>query len=380
MKLKYIYPLIIFLGLLLIPTKIKAASPTTTLTVDGVLIGSYGSAQEAVDMVTTTPGTNFVIEIASGTVTDPLNILQQTNKNVVIKPQPGAVVTFTNTITVDGNGNLNNPETLLIQGFIFDFTEGTYVNCIDFNLIPPRVGFAYPHNVTINGCTFKGIYDTTVAVQSIPGGLRNISIINSTATDMHSLAQLKAVSGYAFIQNCVVSNASGGVNFYGTGDLIVDSCNFAVEGYAVRSGQGAGVISNVGSVTVNNSILNSNSPTVGTIVLRGDSTSNINIIHSDINNADPSGASIQNLNAASEGLYNIRIVETNINGDISGIILTTITTIDDPNVLNGPIFININPNGSTYLLEILIVLFIILILPVLLFIIIEANRNRFSFT
>lgn len=362
MKRKILYLLVMIICLCFLPVNVSAASPPATLSVDGGAAVNYPSVQAAVDAITSTAGTNFVVEVAEGIVSDPLNITQQINKNVVLRPQSGATVTFTNTINIDGNGNLNSPETLLIQGFIFDLSEvGAPENCIYFTLIPPHIGFSYPHNITINGCTFLGIFDTTVAVQSVPNGSRNIAIMNCTATNMHSLAQLKAVSGYAFIQNCIVSNASGGVNFYGTGDLIVDSCKFDVEGYAVRSGQSAGVISNNGSVTINNSILNSNSATVGTVVLRGDSTSNINIIHSNITNNAAGGAFLENLNAASQGLYHIDIVESNVIGGINGILLPTITTIDDPNVENGPINISNGPD-SKYILVIVILVVLILLL------------------
>lgn len=363
MRLKGIFVLALILCMCLLPVKAFAASSEATLTVDGEPVGTYASVQEAVDAIENIDGDNFVVEIAEGTVTDPLNILQWPNKNVVIQPQSGASVVFTNTITIDGNGNLNSPETLLIQGLSFDFTAGSPANCIDLNLTPGRVGFAYPHNVTINGCSFNGVFDGTVAVQSAPGGMRNIAIINCTATDMHSLAQLKAVTGYAFIQNCVLSNSDGGVNFYGVGDLIVDSCRFDVVGYAVRSGQNVGAISNAGSVNVNNSILNSNSADDGTIVLRGDSTSNINILHSNITNADSDGAVIQNLNSASEELYNIDVVESNLTGQITGIDLSTITTIDDPNVPNGPVCVSddTDNNNLILLLELLIVLLILLL-------------------
>jgi len=366
MKHKIIYLGLLVLSLCFLPVVAFAASPEATLSIDGGPPVTYPSVQAAVDAVTANPGTDFVIEIAAGTVTDPLNIIQQPNKNVVIRPQAGATVTFTNTINIDGNGNLASPETLLIQGLNFDLTEGTVENCINLTKVSPNPGFVYAHNVTINGFHFRGIFNLTVAVQSAPGGMRNIAIMNCTATDMHSLAQLKAVSGYAFIQNCVVSNADGGVNFYGSGDLIVDSCKFDVVGYAVRSGQNAGVISNLGSVTVNNSVLNSNSATDGTIVLRGDSTSNINIIHSNITNANPAGSALQNLNAASIDLYNIDIVETNLNGQITGINLDTIITIDDPNVPNGPVNITGDGNNTTliFLATFLAVLVLILLLVI----------------
>lgn len=350
--------LMAFIFMCLIPNSILAASPPAKLLRgDGTLVGDYASVQAAIDAVTVTAGDSFIVEVAEGTVTDPLNIIQQPNKSVVVRPEAGAEVIFTNTIFIDGNGNFNGPETLLIEGFIFDFSSGVIADCISFVVIPPNVGMSYPHNITINGCTFTGVFDTTVAVQSVPGGSRNIAITNCTATNMHSLAQLKAVSGYAFIQNCVVSNSAGGVNFYGTGNLIVDSCNFEVEGYAVRSGQGAGAIQNVGSVLINNSILNSNS-TVGTVVLRGDSTSNINIVHSNLTNGG--GSVIQNLNGASIDDYNITISESNLTGDITGINPITVYVIDDPNVVNGPICIINESNGNMLVTILVLSLFVLL--------------------
>ncbi|RXE57601.1 hypothetical protein [Acetivibrio mesophilus] len=369
MKRIFLLLLTMIICLPILSTNVYADSPPATLTVDGVLIGSYPSVQAAVDAVVTTIGSNFVIEIAAGTVTDQLNIAQQPNKNVVVKPQPGATVTFKNTIVVDGNGNLNSPETLLIQGLNFDLSSGTPENCIHFNLIPPRVGYCYPHNVTINGCTFKGVLGTTVAVQSVGGGSRNIAILNCTATNMHSLAQFRAVSGYAFVQNCTLSNSENGVNFYGPGNLVIDSNKLEVQGYAVRSGQSSGSIITTGSVTINNSILKSDSTEDGTLVLRGDSTNNIIIIHSTITNANVNGAGIQNLNEASEGLYKIDIVESDINGHITGIIPSTIAVIDDPNVPNGPVSINGNGSDDNILSQILRIILTILLIILLIILI-----------
>ncbi|NLJ96330.1 MAG: right-handed parallel beta-helix repeat-containing protein [Clostridiales bacterium] len=365
MKQKFIYFLVIIICLFFLPNKALAATPAATLTVDGVLIGTYASAQEAVDAITLTPGSNFIIEIADGKVSDSLNISQQPNKNVVIKPQAGASVTFTNSIKIDGNGNLNSPETLLIEGLNFDFNSKSPEYVIHFTLIPPRAGYSYPHNITINGCTFKGVVDKTIAVQSVTGGARNISIINCTATDMHSLAQFRSVSGYAFVKNSTISNSSGGVNFYGLGDLIISNCTFDVVGYAVGSGQISGTISNTGSVTINNSILNSNS-TEGTVVFRGDSTYKINIIHSNVVNANTNGVSIQNLNQTSEEQYKIDIVESDLTGQITGINPSTIAIIDDPNVANGPVNIDSSDNRILYvIIKIILILSIIILIPLI---------------
>ncbi len=345
---------------LLLPIHLSAASPAATLTVDETLIGSYPSVQEAVDAVTQTAGSRFVVEIAGVTLSDPLNITQQTGKDLSLYPQTGASVTVTNTITIDGNGNFYGAEGVLLQGLTFDMTASdSPANCIYFNLIPPRTGYCYPHNITINNCQFNGIEDVTVAVQSVAGGSRNIAITNCTADGMHSLAQLKAVAGYALIQNCIVTNSSAGVNFYGPANLLVDSSQFTVTGYAVRSGQGSGVISDNGSVTINNSILESSSTEDGVIVLRGDSTKNINILHSILTASATDGMVLQNLNAASSALYRITFSETDIGGLITGIDDAAITIIDDPNVPNGPV--NIGPQPDIEWMIILLVVFAVLL-------------------
>lgn len=356
-----------------------ADSPSATLTIDGKLYGTYETVQEALNLIESADGSNFVIEIAGGTVSDPLNILQRENKNVVIRPQPGESVIFTDTITIDVSGRLSGPETVLIQGLTFDFTsEDAPGKCIFFDFLPVRDGYCYLYNITINGCDFTGIFNKTVAVQSVRGGSRNIAVINCTATDMHSLAKLKAVSGYALIKNCTVGNSGGGVNFYGVGDLIVDNCRFDVVGYAVRSG-GSGSISDTGSVTINNSILNSNSSKDGTIVLRGDSTNNINILHSNITNENPDGAAIRNINEDSHDKYDIDVVESNITSQIIGIDLPTITVIDNPNVTNGHVSVIDNPGGTLILLITIldIILVILLIILAILIVRIVIGLIRF---
>lgn len=365
MKHKIIYLVILAICLSFLPGIAFADSPEATLSIDGGAPVSYPSVQAAVDAVTANPGTNFVIEIAAGTLTDELNIEQQANKNVVIRPQPGATVTIKNTINIDGRGDINSPETLLIQGLHFDLTGTTVENCIHF---PKPAGFNYAHNVTINGCTFKGEPNggvAQVAVRVATGaGARNIAIMNCNANDLHSLGQLYAVSGYVFVQNCIVSDVTeGGINYYGTADLIVDSCKFDVQSYAVRSGQSAGAPS-TGSVTINNSVLNTNSATDGAVVLRVQSTRDINIIHSNItNSATPAGPSVQALNSSG---FDIDIVESNLVGDIPDPATNTITIIDDPNVPNGPVNITGNGGDTTYIfLIVFLSIFVVILLPIL---------------
>lgn len=362
---------ILLVSFLFLPITSLGASPVATLTVDGILVGSYDSVQQAVDAVTQTNGNRFVVEIAQGTFNESLNITQQLKKDLIIRPQQGASVTFVNTVTIDGNNQIDGSESLQLQGLSFDMTSGSPENCIYFNLIPPNTQHCYPHNITINDCHFKGVEGLTVGIQSVGRGSCNISIINCTATNMHSLAQLKAVQGYALIQNCVLDNSVEGVNFYGTGNLVVDSCQFHVSSYAVRSGQSIGKISDNGSVTINNSILKSSSAKDGILILRGDSTRKINILHSMLTSSAANGMALQNLNADNSALYQIVFVETDINDLVFGVDTSTVNIIDDPNVPNGPI--NLNPQSNYryifILVAILSILLIILIPVIITFII-----------
>lgn len=340
------------------------ASPIATLTADGLLIGTYPSVQEAVDAVTTTTGSDFLIEIAEGIVDDPLFILQLENKNLTIMPQSGAAVTFTNTITIDGGGELNHPERLLIQGLSFDLTSGIPEECIFFNFLPTRSGHCYPHNVTINGCSFTGIEGTTVAIQSIRGGSKNIAVTNCTGNNLHSFAQLKAVAGYAFLQNCTLTNSLESVNFYGPADLIIDSCYLDAQMYAVRTGQSDGTVTPGSSLTINNSILRSSFPTDGTIILRGGAGENINILHSTITNTDEAGMAFQNLVPANAALFHPTILESDINGTISAIDLSSFIIIDDPAVPNGPVLLGPQPSylGLVAFLSLLVLILLIILL------------------
>lgn len=288
---------ILLIAYFLFPLKALAASPEATLTIDGGTSIIFSSVQEAVNHVQdpTTSGSDFVIEIATGVVTAPLDIIQQADKNLTIRPLTGADVTFTNTINIDGAGRHAGEERFLLERIRFDMTAGTISECVYFKLIGRTTGYCYPHNITINDCHIIGVEDDTVGVQSVGGGSYDIAITNCTADGMHSLAQLKAVNGYALIQNCVLKNSSGGVNFYGDADLIVDSCQFTVKGYAVRSGQNAVLsVLNVGSVIINNSILESSSSQDGVIVLRGGSSKYIRVVHSIITASNANGMALQN--------------------------------------------------------------------------------------
>lgn len=364
------------------PIKAIAASPAATLTIDGGVPINCTSVQDAVDRVEkSTIGSNFVIEVAAGTVSDEIKIEQQIGKNLTIQPQQNAVVTFTNTISIDGMTHFYDAAGVLLQGLNFDMTKSSSDNCINLTLFVDTRNHHYCHNITVNNCHFKGLKGTTVGVQSSAGGMRNIAITNCTATGMHSLAQLKAVSGYALVQNCILTNSEGGVNFYGPASLVIDNCQFSVDNYAVRSGQSGttGKSKNDGSVIINNSILQSSLDKDGLVVLRNDSSENISIAHSILKANAENGIVIQNLTADNTSSYRISISESDYWGDFKDINDKTIRVIDDPEVPNGPIHLSPQPEPDcewTVVLICVITILLITLAVVATFLIITLRRYR----
>lgn len=319
-----------------------------TLYVDNNLEGKkYPGPQEAVDAVTTaTTGTDFVIKIAAGTYKDKLEIIQQAGKNVTICPADGAKVIFKNTISIDGNGKYYFAEKLKIKNIEFDMTwltstnvtplisksVATEVRCIDteyLRLAPAQ--YVYGHNITIDGCIFRGpeaaVGKDIVAIKTKGAGTRNLSILNCEAYNMHSLVQAVSVMGL-LVDHCKVRNSSGGVNHYGITEkevtptpdggtevneipTTISYCDFEVDGYAVRSGQGSGTPKKDDTLSIKNCIFKTNgSEDKGSIILRGDTAAKVKITECSITNND--GVVIQSL--GNEKMLSITITDCNTTG------------------------------------------------------------------
>ncbi len=359
-KFKYLnfLCLLMLIPTLFPPLTLHAASPTVSLTVDGVPYRSYTSLQEALNMVEPLSGTDFLIEIASGVVSDPSYIVQEQGKNLTIRPMPGANVTITNTIHVDGNALYSDSAGVMLQDLYFDFSAASSPsNCIFLtNAAGAR---SYVHNFVVSACSFKGIYGTTVALQSVAGGIRNISMIDCIGEDLHSPAQLRALAGTGWIENCNFTHTLEGINIYGPGNLDISNFYLKATTYAVRVGQAAGDVTTSGALTINNSILESASLTDGTLILRNNVPESVNIIHSNITNTATPSTAIQNTNAQIASSFIINIVESNIVGNITNIAVNSIRIIDSPNVPNGPVSVLPQPTNWWLLLLLFIPLGII---------------------
>ena len=230
-----------------------------TVTQDGVLIypvvvaqiGStgYATLQAAVDAAHEMTG-NVTIELLDN-ISGYSIVHQKEGLNLTID---GKSKTLEGQIIVIGDGRLNGAETLTIQNIQFnDNTSNFYTGTDAFVLVPSTKTSGTPfynpsynnhaHNITISGCTFTGDYPTSnvVAFKSNSGtdGTKNLTMEDVTATNLHSLAQLTAVTDATF-DNCSATQTGSFIGANGGGgSYIVKDCTFEshpdkADGYAFR--------------------------------------------------------------------------------------------------------------------------------------------------
>ena len=149
---------------------------------------------------------------------------QQEGRNVVIN---GNGKKFDGTILIDGNARSNGAETVVIKNVNFE-TAAAELNFVEMNSTDGAVRYA--HNVTIDGCTFKG-------GENVVGAkfrqCFNIVIKNSQVLAGHSLAQLYGCSGVTI--DGVEVNAGRGVSFGTSTNCVVRNSKFVAESYGLRA-------------------------------------------------------------------------------------------------------------------------------------------------
>ena len=162
--------------------------------------------------------------------------------------------TINGQIIVIGDGRLDGAETLTIQNIQFEGNTSNFYSGNDaFIQVPstktsgtPYYNTSYnnhAHNITISDCTFTGDYPTSnvVGVKTNSGtdGTKNLVLENVTATNLHSLAQLTAVTNASF-DNCSATQtgsfigANGGGGTYTVSNCTFESHPDKADGYAYR--------------------------------------------------------------------------------------------------------------------------------------------------
>ena len=225
---------------------------------NATVVSDLESLQAALN--NTVEGDNYIVIDAD--ITGDAVVTQKANTNTIIE---GNGHKFEGAITVDGKSATIQTAALTINNVNFNaanISKDAFINFGGSNAT------RYVCNVTISGCTFGGNAEI-VGIKSYTGGDYNVSIINCIAyEDLHSLAQLKGVTGL-LIQNCIV-NSVRGVSLNNSLDVTVDKCTMNVKKYAVRFGESGNSV--VEKYAVTNCNLTSTCEEDAVIVLRAGAT------------------------------------------------------------------------------------------------------------
>lgn len=219
----------------------------------------YPTLQSAVDAAYTMTG-DVTIQLVDD-ITEYAIVLQKAGLNLTIDGKDGDTNhTIKGQIIIDGMG-LDGAETLTITNV--EFEAGNILAGTDAFILVPNPKEAnkpwtnttpshnnHAHNITISNCSFTGEEDTNVLVavktNSKTDGSKNLTFNNNTAANLHSFAQLTAVTGMTFNGNDVTA-AGSFVNISGgnAADAVFSDNKFTSaklknDNYAVRVKGGSG--------------------------------------------------------------------------------------------------------------------------------------------
>ena len=181
-----------------------------------------------------------------------ITLIADNKENVTVVQAPdmaftidGNDKTMKGTITVNGKSAAYATAGLTIKNVNFVADGIAAEACINLGVKGDN-NTRYTSNVTVDGCTFTGTDKAKAGIKNYTGGCKNVTITNSTATGMHSLAQFKTSYGVTLTKN-TVTECKNGISVDGSTDVTVTECTVDVAGYGIRANGGSDV-----TVTSNN--------------------------------------------------------------------------------------------------------------------------------
>ena len=226
----------------------------------------YSSLQDAIDNAI---DGDVVTLIANGTE-DEVLITQKADVDVTIN---GNNKTFTGHMTIFGSGRHTGAETLTIKNVVFQAVYGKG-ECIASATNINGVN-SYAHNVTVEGCTFKG-NDTysankTFAIRFPSGGVGyDLTVTDCTADEkMFGLLWVTQVVGDLIVDNCTAEGVKEGIVLTSTTKATITNTKIDASTVAIRAGQQVPADGKINEFIFNNNTLKSDAIA---IQLRGDAT------------------------------------------------------------------------------------------------------------
>ena len=148
----------------------------------------------------------------------------------------GCGLKFDGTFYINGNSRNNGTETLIFRNINFVHADGKidFIWSDDGGDNKKR----YPHNVTVENCTFTG--NGNAASPVVGMRLRqvyNLNIVNCVSGEgMFSLAQISSSQKDLFIDNVTINNNKEGINLLSSlSKTIIKNSNISADVYGVRA-------------------------------------------------------------------------------------------------------------------------------------------------
>ncbi|MBR2924650.1 MAG: right-handed parallel beta-helix repeat-containing protein [Clostridia bacterium] len=177
------------------------------------------------------------INITAGSVIEGNFVIpQRVGTNLIIE---GNGSTIKGRLEIDGDSN-DTPETLTIKNLVFDATGLSasldYLigqNSADGDTSGLDNSVRYPHNVTIDNCTFKG--NSELPAIKLRQSLGTVTISNCQTDGMHSLLQAYGCNQIT-VDSCVITGGRG-LSLGTSKDVTVKNTKFAIadDEYAIRT-------------------------------------------------------------------------------------------------------------------------------------------------
>ena len=226
----------------------------------------YATLQDAIDNAIDGDVVTLIADVTENEVL----ITQKADVDVTID---GNDKTFTGHMTIFGSGRHTGAETLTIQNVVFQAVDGKG-ECIASATNINGVN-SYAHNVTVEGCTFKGndtySADNTFAIRFPSGGVGyDLTVTDCTADEkMFGLLWVTQVVGDLIVDNCTAEGVKEGIVLTSTTKATITNTKIDASTVAIRAGQQVPADGKINEFIFNNNTLKSDAIA---IQLRGDAT------------------------------------------------------------------------------------------------------------
>lgn len=190
-----------------------------------------------------TEATDFTVFMANGDYTGAnVEISQAINKNIELRAMNPASASCNMALNfvIDGNGRSTGAETVTLKHLTL---SGAYqiMGGVVADGLGTDLAHCYPHNITIDSCTFTNTTDNFAIQFPSSCALFDFVLTNSTFNGCSHCVQTAGGAEGMTIDKCTFTDCERGFNLNHARDITISNTNMTgFTKYAVRSGQGSG--------------------------------------------------------------------------------------------------------------------------------------------